>query len=70
MPLTLKRKPIFSGLGGPRSALVRPLFQVWMQGLFLTVFLRFSMIWGALEGPFGLPLALLFKRISDSFQDR
>ena len=39
MPLTLKRKPIFSGLGGAGSALVVPLFQVWIQGMFLCVFM-------------------------------
>ena len=68
MALTLKRKPIFSGFGGPGSALVRPLFQVWNQGVF---FIGFSMIFcdlgailGSLLVPFGLPFRVVFMLCS------
>ena len=59
MPLTLKRKPIFSGFGGPRSALLRPLFQVRISGCvfngFYAVFRDFGSPLGSLLAPFGPP---------------
>ena len=68
MAFTLKRKLVFSGFGGPGSALVRPLFQVWNQGVF---FIGFSMIfcdlgaiWGSLLVPFGLPFRVVFRLCS------
>ena len=63
MPLTLKRKPTFSGLGGSRSALVRPFFVVWISGYvfvrFLRVFLFFRrtrLVEVTPTGPRGCPL--------------
>ena len=38
MALTLERKRIFSCFGPPGPALVRPLFQVWIQGVFFNGF--------------------------------
>ena len=68
MALTLKRKPIFSGFGGPGSALVRPLFQVWNQGVFFIVFslifCDLGPIWGSLLVPFGLPFRVVFRSCS------
>jgi hypothetical protein len=59
--LTLEPKAIFSGFGGPRSSLIRLLFQVRIQGVFLAVFMWFSVILGVIWGPFWLPLALPFS---------
>ena len=69
MPLTLKRKPIFSGFGGPRSALLRPLFQVRISGCFFNglyaVFCDLGSPLGSLLAPFGPPflgeLAISFR---------
>ena len=65
---SLKRKPIFSLLGGPRWALIRSLFQEWISGC---VFMRFSLIFcafgdhlGSLWPPFGLPF---FGDLASSF---
>jgi len=59
MPLTLKRKPIFAGFGGPRSALVRLRFQVWISGVCFNVFLcgfyDLGSPLGSLLAPFGHP---------------
>ena len=59
MALSLERKPIFPGFGGPRSALLRPLFQVWIQGVcfngFYLVFCDLGAPLGFLWGPFGHP---------------
>ena len=57
MALTLKRKPLFSGFGALGSALFRHFFQVWIQGVFLCVFMWFSVISGALWSSFGVPWA-------------
>ena len=69
MPLTLKRKPIFSGLGGPRSAPFRPLFQVRILGCvfigFYTDICDLGSPLGSLLAPFGPPflgeLAIQFR---------
>ena len=58
MALPLERKPIFSGFGGPRSALLRLLFQVWIQGV------CFNGV------PVGSLWASLFRGIRDFVQDR
>jgi hypothetical protein len=59
--LTLTPKPTFSGFGGPESALMRSLFQVWIQGVF---FIGFNVVFcdlGVIWAPFWLPLGLLFR---------
>jgi len=69
MPLTLKRKPIFPGFGGPRSALLRPLFQVRISvcvfNVFYAVFCDLGSPLGSLLAPFGPPffgeLAIQFR---------
>ena len=60
--LTLKRKPLFSCFGGPGSALLRPLFQVWIQGVF---FIVFSVILYDLD--FGLPFGSFWALFSCGF---
>ena len=59
MALTLVRKPIFSGFGGPRSALLRPRFQVRIPGCvfngFYTDFYDLGSPLGSLLAPFGPP---------------
>ena len=69
MALTLKRKPLFSCFGGPGSALVGPLFQLWIQGVFFNVFMWFSMILESFRLPFGSLWASLFRGISDLLYD-
>ena len=61
--------PIFSGFGGPRSALLRPLFQVRILGcvfiVFYADFCDFGSSLGSLLAPFGPPflgeLAIRFR---------
>jgi len=57
MPLPLKRKPIFSGFGGPMPALVSPLFQVRISGCVFNGlyadFCDFGSPLGSLLAPFG-----------------
>ena len=70
MAFALKRKLIFSGFGGPGSALVRPLFQVWNQGVFFIgfslIFCDLGAIWGSLLVPLGFLFGLFFGRVQDS----
>jgi len=69
MALTLKRKPIFSCLGGPWTALLRPLFQVWISGYVFDVFYAdlcdLGSPLGSLLAPFAPPfsgeLAIRFR---------
>ena len=60
MPLTLKRKPIFSGFGGPGSALVRLLFQVRISGCVFNGFY-------AVFCDFGSPLGVSFGSLGRTF---
>ena len=61
MPLTLKRKPLFSGFEGPGSALMRSLCQVWIQRVFLIGFNVVFCDLGIICAPFWSPLGLLFR---------
>jgi len=61
MPLPLQRKPIFSGLGRPWTALLRPLFQAWISGC---VFIRFYLVFC----DFGSPLGSLWAPLGDPFR--
>ena len=68
MAFSLNRKFIFSGFGGPGSALARPLFQVWNQGVFFISFFLISFdlgaIWASLLVSFGLPFRVVFRSCS------
>ena len=67
--LTLERKAIFSCFGASRSALLRPLFQVRIQGVFFrgvyVVFCDFGNHLGSLLAPFGPPF---FGELAGSFR--
>jgi len=69
MALPLMRKPIFSGFGGPRSALLRPHFQARIPGCvfngFYTDFCDFGSPLGSLLAPFGPPF---FGKLATRFR--